>query len=69
MNCFLLENRVVSVWFVNMFLLREIYILILMKGLIKIYIVKLFLGVIVCMELFNFKIKFLILVLFWVRFF
>lgn len=43
MNCFLLENRVVSVWFVNMFLLREIYILILMKGLIKIYIVKLIL--------------------------
>lgn len=43
MNCFLLENGVVSVWFVNMFLLREIYILILMKGLIKIYIVKLIL--------------------------
>lgn len=40
MNCPLLENRVVSARFANTPLLREIHTLILMKGLIKIYIVK-----------------------------
>lgn len=40
MNCPLLENRVVSARFANTPLLREIDTLILMKGLIKIYIVK-----------------------------